>query len=250
MVRNRLADVLGTVGTAAVRPRRFFDESDRAFDGTVVLLVVVAYAFFLAIGMLGLGYGVAASVDATITVDNPSYPGDSACSQLDDGERAQSSSLCDEPATIERDIGEIVLEVMKQRVPGLFFGVFFLWLILGALFHVTTALAGGSGDFGNSLSVAAWSFVPTFVQTTVTIGIVLWTVASEDYAGSVAQLTAQLETSIDSIGPSTLLAGGIATAWQWYIVTYGLANGRDLPLPEAAAASGIVVWGLFALSTL
>jgi hypothetical protein len=115
------------------------------------------------------------------------------------------------------------------------------WFLFGALLHVASRLAGGSGAFSNA--VAAYGLGPIVVISgcllVLAVGYTL-TPLAPDFQ-TIEAYRDFLDRTESGVEPySTLLTA----LWQWYVWTFGLKHARDLSTSRAAIAAGTVALGI------
>ncbi|MFC7136110.1 Yip1 family protein [Halobaculum litoreum] len=230
--------------TPLLRPHRYFE----AHDGSPPVahaLAAVAVVTLVTAGAVAVFLGeFAAALDVTVTVDNPAYPGDPFC---ENSAFETTPTGCDEPATVEREVGALVAAEYGWLPGAAFLVVPLFWLLHGAALHVGSALAGGEGAFGDTLVVAGWGLVPGLVRV-VGVGALLVhrlrTTPLPDTPDGAADALAAAFAGLDAVG---LLAAGVVAIWAGAVRLYGLAAARDLSTGEAAAVVGVLtVLGLLA----
>ena len=251
MALQALRNALLILGQATLRPDEFFAEHDLAYDPFPAILIGAGFAAFLAGAVVAIGLVMAATIDVTVTIDNPDRPADWVCEQQGTDATSPWYDRCQEPESIERAVGPMLLDIALARVPLLMLVALFFWPILGAMIHVTSWAAGGTGPVSNSLSVAAFGLIPEAVRTILVIVVFYFTFDSATLTGDTpAAVVPQLLTTMTAIGPIILFLSIITSAWQLYILTYGLKHGRNLSIGRAAAAGATVVGLLLVIELL
>ncbi|MFD1641694.1 Yip1 family protein [Halohasta litorea] len=228
-----------------VSPRAFFAERPPADTIGVSVVLVVLFSGCLVGGMLMLGSILAGTVDATVTMDNPAHTPSSFCDQPRDDPDSPLYDGCDEPETVERDAGPLLQEAVTEYtwigivVPPV------LWGAAGAVLYGAGRAAGGTPSFGGALSLAGWATIPEFFR--LAVGLVAIRLALVDLTVTdVDQLEAAMLSAFAPIEPILLVASLLTAAWQWQILSGGLAEEADIPW-RAAAAGVAVPLGLFVL---
>lgn len=251
MALQALRNAIVILGQATLLLDDFFAEHELAYDPFPAILIGAGFAVFLAGAVVALGVVMAATIDVTVTVDNPDRPADWVCDQHGTDATSPWYDRCQEPETIDRAVGSMLLDIALARVPLLMLVALFFWPILGAMIHVTSWAAGGTGPVSNSLSVAAFGLVPEAIRTILVIALFYITFDAATLTGDTpAAVVDQLLTTMTAIGPIILFLSIITSAWQQYILTYGLKHGRNLSIGRAAAAGGIVVGFLLIIELL
>lgn len=232
-----------------VSPGAFFEERPPAETLSIAAGVVVAFAVCLVVGFLLLGSMLAGAIDATVTMDNPDRPPDWVCERHADDPDSAFSDGCDEPATIERDAGELVRGVIHEHLWIAVVGPFVLWPIAGVVLFGAGRLAGGSPSFSGTLALAGWAALPEFVR--LGVGLVsLWYVLSGVTITNPERGAAALEAVMGPVEPVLLAASLVTFCWQWYLLTGGLEQEAEISRGAAAFAVGVplAIFTLFGLA--
>jgi len=228
-----------SVTTFLLRPRQFFDRRADRLDGVEggVLAVVLSLIFTVLLAVVLRLF--ATQFTGTTTVDNPAYPGDTFC---ENGVGGTTPMGCDVSPTVTREISALVWEQATQVLPGLFVGLLILWFLLGVALYVAALVAGGSGDFGETLAVTAWGLIPTVAVGVVAGAALVGFAATADLSGSSPQaLLAQVRGFQAGVSGLTFLAIQIAgAAWQAIVWAGGLRVVHGLSRFGAVAVSLVV----------
>lgn len=225
------------------RPDRYFGERTASLGRGIAvgLLTVVA----LLAGVYALGWVFTANIDGTVTVDNPSYPGDAFCDGDSPGEFTPHG--CDEPEQVERNIDQFIWQAVGSVAGQLAIGLPIVLLLVAGALHAGTWLANGEGPFGHTLAVAAWGLVPTLGGMVVAL-VALWltfdpiTVGEQGPSALRDQAIAQLDT-MRLVGQ---VSGVLTMVWGATIWRFGLYHERDVS-GSAASAVAVTVAVLFLL---
>ncbi|WP_440770971.1 YIP1 family protein [Natronorubrum sp. DTA28] len=223
-------------------PASFFDERPPAETLPVAAGIVVLFALCFVGSILLIGTMLAGSVDGTVTMDNPDRPPEQVCNTH--GEMTG----CDEPETIERDMGSMVQEAAHDVLWIGLVGPFVLWLVGGVVLFGAGRLANGDPSFAGSLALAGWAALPEFFRLAAGLGG-LWfalegmTITDPDRAATA------LESAVAPVQPVLLLASLVTLGWQWYLLTGGLTREAEISRAAAAVSVGVPLglFGLFAL---
>lgn len=235
--------LLRAIETALLAPRRFFAESPHRDSLGAAVAIVVFVAAAVTLGIVLLGGILEATVDATVTIDNPDRPDDWVCDQLGNDTDAPMYDACQEPARIDRDLGTMLREATGEFLHYGFLGVGIWWLVAGGIVHVGARLAGGRGSIGESLSVAAWALLPELFRLAVgLVGIYYALSETTVRATSPEGFREELLSAFAAIEGPLLAASLLTIAWQWWILRGGIAERHDL---STAAAGGVA--GIFAV---
>jgi hypothetical protein len=223
--------------TPLLRPDRYFAERTTTLGRGVAVGLVTIIA--LLVGIYVLGWIFTVNIDGTVTVDNPAYPGDAFCDGDSPGDI--STSGCDEPAEVERDIDRIIWDAFGSVAGQVAVGLVIVGILVAAGLHLGVALADGEGPFGRTLAVAAWGLAPTVAGMAVTL-LVLWftfdpvTVSSRQDPSVFRDVVGQL-AAMRRAGQVT---GVLAMAWGAVVWRFGLLHEHDLPGTVASMIAGIV----------
>lgn len=231
--------------TPLVRPDRFFAECD--LDGFHVLVVLTAVIFGMLAIFYGIGWVMTDRIDGTVRVDNPERPSDMFCeSDFDFG--AQDD--CSEPKKIERNVDPLLWDAWGSMIGRLLIGLPILWLLLGALLHAGSWLAGGENGAFPSFGVAAWGLVPSLAGGIVAVVVVYATF--DPITVTPANQETVLETakaSLRGVRSVGWLLTVLTSAWTAIIWRFGLEHERGLSgmaawSVAASVAAILVVFGL------
>ncbi|AUX09047.1 hypothetical protein AArcSl_1416 [Halalkaliarchaeum desulfuricum] len=230
-------------------PREFFRERRFATSAAAGFVVVLALAIVLAASVWYLGGLLAASTDATVTMDNPDRPPEWVCDTHGDDPDSIMAENCDEPATIERDAGSLLWEAAGEYVVPVFFFTLLVWPIGGVVLFAAARIAGGDGGFLATLGVAAWGAVPEFFRLAAGLAGLTYVLSTTTFTGPVESFPDQVLAALAPLELPLLVASMLTLLWQWYLLSAGIGEVHDLDWPAAAFAVGIplAAWGLFGL---
>ncbi|ELY45024.1 Yip1 family protein [Natronorubrum sulfidifaciens] len=224
-------------------PATFFDERPPAETLPIAAGIVTLLALCFVGSILLVGAMLAGSVDGTVTMDNPDRPPEPICDMQ--GEMMDEAMDCDEPETIERDMGSMVQEAAYDYLWMALIGPFVLWLVGGVVLFGAGRLANGGPSFAGSLSLAGWAAVPEFFR--LAVGLLGLRIALEDMTiTDPDRAVTVLEAALASIQPVFVLASLATLGWQWYLLTGGLRREAELSRAAAAVSVGVPL-GLFGL---
>ncbi|QLD90191.1 YIP1 family protein [Natronomonas salina] len=223
---------------ALLTPKRFFAESEHRRDAWNALVVVSVIALIATASYGGMGLLFASSLDATVTVDNPERPPEWAC---ETPTLEMNEEDCQRPAEIERDAGDLLLEMWVQYIPHVFLGTYAAWLLVGSLLFGMGRLMGAGVRWSDTLVVWGWAMLVDLLQAFVALGFVAWLTAGRTVtAETEAELLAEVEAmaaAVPEFNPLPLLVG----AWQIVVVGYGLSETQDISVVHAALAAAAVL---------
>jgi len=149
--------------------------------------------------------------------------------------------------------GDVTSELWGALV-GQLVGLVFLtalgWLILTAIIHVVARAAlSHDGRFGATLTITAWGFVPTVVPTVVGFAALLFTLSNVTVSTPAAFL-ADFEQAFADTLPIRIAVGFLATGWQAYIYTHGLAVEFDASTESAGLLAVVVAYSFWLLGLI
>ncbi|MWV65820.1 YIP1 family protein [Halorubrum sp. JWXQ-INN 858] len=243
-----LAALVAVVSAALDRSRDHFRGRDAVSVGVAVLLVG-GVAVGTALGIVGLGLVFDATIDETVTVDNPDQPPEWVCESEVHGEESPVTAGCDRPDRIDVDVGA----ELRDAAAGLFhyglIGVVVWWGVFAGVLHGGARIAGGNGSFADSLVVAAWAIVPELLRVGIGLAVIGYALATADVGGGGFETIAADVTAAIGGASGPLFAASVATvAIQWFVVVGGLEATHDLDRLTAGVLAG-VFGGLLLAST-
>ena len=228
-------------------PRQFFEASPVTTSPPLGFALVALFALALVASILYLGGLFAATVDVTVTVDNPDRPSEHHCEVF--GDDSIHGDACDEPAEIERDAGEILREMAHEYVGHAFVMPFVLWALSGTILFVAARVTGGTGSAVKTFGVAAWAVIPEFLRLIAGLVALRYALRRSEFTGPVETLPEQFLTVVAPVETPLLVVSLLVLCWQWYLLTGGIREVHDLSRPAAAVAVGVplAVWGAFVI---
>jgi len=87
------------------------------------------------------------------------------------------------------------------------------WVVLSALVHMISSLLGGYGGFVRTLKVMSFGYLPKIILFPLNQAVI------------------RLSGSL--LNPATVIMGIASTAWEIYIMTFGVKNARDIRTDKA-----------------
>ncbi|WP_331236207.1 Yip1 family protein [Natronorarus salvus] len=244
-------DSLVLVRDALARPDRFFRERRVGTSLAAGFVIALVVAVGMTAGLAGVGWLFTGSIDATETVDNPNQPPEWVCDQHADDPNSAFGNACEEePDEIEIDVGEVVWEEFVGFLPWVFVGSLLVWPVAGAVLFLVGRLAGGDGDFGDTVAMAAWGMLPELFAVAVALVDVYVALRGTTFTGSPESIVADLEATTDGATWRATLGSLFVAAWQAYVWTYGLKHVHGIPIARAGLAAGAValLWLLIGLA--
>lgn len=218
------------------RPRDFFEHRPAARSFLVALVVVAGVAVALIVGIYGLGVVFDATIDETVTVDNPDQPPDWVCETHD--EDSPLADSCDEPDRIDVDAGAELRDATTGFLHYGPIGALVLWVLFSVPLHVGARLAGGEGSVGDTFVVAAWALVPEVLRMIAGIAVIGYALAVAEVRGdSMEELATDVVAAIGATSEPLLVASAVTIALQWWIVVGGLEVLHDLSRRKAVAVA-------------
>ncbi|WP_276253744.1 Yip1 family protein [Halomontanus rarus] len=238
-----------TVRQFVLSPRQFFRRSP-ATSAAAGFVVVLALAIALTASVWYLGVLLAESTDATVTMDNQERPPDWVCEQHADDPDSVFGSRCDQPETIERDVGSLLREAASEYAGMTFVGTLLVWPIAGAVLFVAARSVGGTGSFLATLAVTGWSALPEFLRLGAGLAGLQYALGRTEFAEPLESFPTQIEAAFASLQLPLLAASLLVLGLQWSVLTAGLEEVHDLPRGVAAVAAGVPLglWGLLFLT--
>jgi hypothetical protein len=224
--------------TPLLRPDRYFGERTASPGRGIAVIALLVIGWVVLV--YGLGGVFAANIDGTVEVSNPAYPGDAFCDG--DGPGDTTPSGCDEPATVERNIDQLIWEAIGSVAGQLAVGFLIVWLVLAGLLHGGSALADGEGGFGRSLAVTAWGMVPALFG--VVVAIVALALTFDPVTVSSGDSPEVLRQQVMAQFGVLRLVGGLSSvvtmAWGATVWRFRLLHQRDISGTAATAVAGTV----------
>ncbi|AWB26780.1 YIP1 family protein [Halococcoides cellulosivorans] len=213
----------------------------------VAVVLVGVLSIVTAASVVAIGAAIAGTIDGPVPVDNPEHPPEWVC----DGDSASAGDVwdCDAPETIDRDPQVIANEAVGGYVPFALAGPPLLWGLGTIVVFAGGRLAGGDPSGGGSAALAGWVSLGEFVRLAVALGA-LWyvlsgvTVSPDHPEAAIETYRTVLEPLRGPLGLVSL----VVLAWQWAVLTRGLARDADISGGWAATVLGIPI-GLIALFT-
>ncbi|WP_418282282.1 YIP1 family protein [Halorubrum sp. DTA98] len=230
------------------------DRSRAGFSGTAVspgvaLVVVCAVTVGTVLGIVGLGLAFDATIDETVTVDNPDRPPEWVCESSVHDDDSPLTAGCDAPQRIAVDAGTELREAAMGHLHYGLFGVPVWWLLFGVVLHVGARVSGGGGSFGDSLVVAAWAIVPELLRLAAGVAAIWYALATAEIAGGTTEsIATDVIAAISTVSTPLAVVSAITITVQWVIVVGGLEATHDLDRGVAAAVAGVFACLAFLLA--
>ncbi|GAB6878944.1 hypothetical protein JCM17823_12180 [Halorubrum gandharaense] len=239
-----LASLRRLGSTVLDRSRGFFEHRPAARSLPVALVVVAIVIVAVVFGIYGLGVIFDATIDETVTVDNPNQPPEWVCETHD--EDSPLGNSCDEPDRIDVDAGSEIRDATTGFLHYAPVGGVVLWLIFGVVLHIGARLADGEGSVGDTFVVAAWALLPEVFRMVAGLAVIHYALAGAEVRDdSMEALGTDIIAALETTGEPLLLASAITIALQWWIVIGGLEVLHDLSRRKAiAVATVFAVLGL------
>ncbi|MBP1985994.1 YIP1 family protein [Halolamina salifodinae] len=223
--------------TPLLRPDRYFEQHDGSPPLAHAAIVVAVVTVAVAAGMAVLIDQFAAALDTTVTVDNPAYPGDSFC----EGSTFENTlSGCDEPKTVERNLGAMVADELSWLAPASVVLVPLWWLIQAGVLYVAGSMAGGSGRFVDVATVAGWGMAPSLLRLVAVLGFTIQRLQSVSVPNNPENAIAVLQSAISGIEVVGIVAVLVVAVWAGAIRIFGLAEAHDVPASTAGVIVGVL----------
>lgn len=230
--------------TPLLRPNRYFAERD--VNGLHAVAIVAVVTLALLATFYGIGLILAAQIDGTVSVDNPERPPDRICESDSD---VFDQSGCDQPRTVERNVDSQIWMAWHGMAGRLLVSVPLAWLLIGALLHMGSWLAGGEQGL-SSFVVAGWGLAPSLASSVVVL-VVLFVTFDPATVTPANQETAleAARAALRAIGPVQEVLTIATSAWSAVIWRYGLTHERGLSGANAWLVAGVVA-ALLAIGAL
>lgn len=236
-----------TLRQLLVAPGEYFRRRRPADTLPYAVALVGLLALATVIGTFLVGSMLAGAVDATVTMDNPERPPDWMC-DADDPESTPAAG-CDEPKTVERDAGSLVYDATTDYAPLLLFAPFLVWVVGGIVLNIAGRIAGGSPSVAGTFALAGWAALPELVRLGVGLAALRYALWNTTIT-SVERAPAALEAAMAPVDPIVTAATILTVAWQWHLLSGGLAIDADVSRGSARVVVGVAlgIWLLLALA--
>jgi hypothetical protein len=228
--------------TPLLHPDDYFESHTPGHSLGLTLALAFLVAAGSTAGVLGIGWVVTQSIDATVAVDNPAHTPDWVCEQQREAFTDQPTPegcAASVPETVERDMGDLVWDAFVDRTPLVFVAIFVVWVVVAGVLHALSAVFGGEGSFVDTLAVAAWGGVPTLAQMVAGLVEISLQIQSLTFGSNPQQVAAEIQRL--AAGGHSLpwyLVAAVVALWQAYLFAFGLVHARDLDLDAAALVAG------------
>ncbi|GAB3410592.1 hypothetical protein GCM10027435_01370 [Haloparvum alkalitolerans] len=246
---STFARLRAALGRAATAPHRFFDRRSPSLGTAVV--VVLAVAVCVSLGIVALGAVFDATIDATVTVENPDRPPEWVCEQhgtdgggdgTDGGTATDGpfASSCEEPEYVDVDAGAELRDAVGGYVHYGFLGVLLWWVFSAGVFHAAARFAGGSARFGASLTAAAWALVPELLRMGAALALLYGALRSATVsAAGMEALADDVLAALATVEPWLVVASLLTVALEWWILAAAGESFHDLSRSSAAVAAAM-----------
>lgn len=236
-----------TLRQLLLHPTDFFERRRPADTLPYAIALVGVLAVATVIATFVVGAMLAGAIDATVTMDNPERPPDWMC-DADDPDSTPAAG-CDEPKTVERDAGALVYDATTDYAVPLLFAPFLLWVVGALVLNAAGRAAGGSPSWSGSFALSGWAALPELGRLVVGLAAIryaLWDTTITSVTGA----TAAFETAMAPVAPIVTGATILTVAWQWHLLSSGLAVDADVHPRAARVVVGVPlgVWLLLALA--
>lgn len=236
-----------TLRQLLLHPTDFFERRRPADTLPYAIALVAVLAVATVVATFVVGAMLAGAIDATVTMDNPERPPDWMC-DADDPDSTPAAG-CDEPKTVERDAGTLVYDAVTGYAPMLLFAPFVMWILGAIVLNVAGRFAGGSPTWIGSLALSGWAALPELGRLVVGVAALryaLW----DTTITNVQQAPAALEAAMAPVDPIVTAATILTVAWQWHLLSGGLAVDADVSRGSARVVVGVAlgIWLLLALA--
>jgi hypothetical protein len=163
---------------------------------------------------------------------------------------------------VESGAGEGFQTIFQAfQLVGVILGFLFtyvIWTLWTGIFYGVSALMDGNGNFGTTMKLVGWGFVPSLVGSVFSLLITVYRFEIEGFnppsANAGPQATQQFIQSLSS-GPLVVLSavlGFVFTLWAGVLWTFAMKHARQLTTRQAAISVAFPVllglagsaWGL------
>lgn len=230
---------------------RFRGDSSGPSSGAIALGAVVLVTLATVGGTLALGVVFDATIDRTVTVDNPDRPPESTCEAFGDDDDSLVADRCDRPERIDVDVGSELRDATTGYVHYGLLGVPIWWVAFALVLHAGARLAGGAGSVADSFAIAGWAIGPELLRLVAGVAAIWYALATTPIEGTAARAIGDEITAAMATMQAPLLAvSAVVIALQWAIVTGGLEAVHDLDRETAATVSGLFAVVAFLLAAV
>lgn len=200
--------------------------ADEPANPTLAVLVVLAVAALVAWSVAATVPLFETNVSGTTVIDNPSYPGDVLC---ENHAFDRTPSSCDEPKTVEKDLGAHAATTTSNLVVPFGLAVVFGWIVAAAVVWAFTGASQGAGTFRDVLSGTAWGFVPFLLPAAARPFLVEPAARAFDFPGTLDGVAAGVRAILVGFESEPLaLLSFVALAWSAYVVAGVALRTRDV----------------------
>jgi hypothetical protein len=238
-VAEHTPEMPSTIQTFLLRPGAFFEQRRDRLNGyrggglALGIAVVVTIVLGVALRLF------ADQFTGTVERDNPARPPDQMCE--DGGVGGITVSGCDEPVTQTVEVGSFIWDYATRALPRLFFGFIIAWIGLIVGLYVGAKLAGGSGQFGETVEITAWGLLPSVIGVAAGgTALVLFAASIDLSASSPELLLEQVRSLQNGLSGLVFLVIQVGTAaWQAYVWAGGLRVVHEISRYAAVAIAVI-----------
>lgn len=228
-------------------PASYFQDRPPAETLLFAAGLVVAYTVVLVGAIWLLGWLLAGTLDATVTMENPDRPPDWVCERHGDDPDSPLGSGCDEPKEVERDAGELLFDATTDLAGYALVAPFLMWMIGAVVLYVAGRLAAGSPSFRGTLALSGWAVLPEFLRLGIAL-VLVYTALADITITDHEQAVDVIEPALASLEPYLVGVSLLTVVCQWALLTGGLVHDAEIPWRTAAVAVAVPLGLFFLLS--
>jgi hypothetical protein len=176
-----------------------------------------------------------------VTVENPERPSEAICEAFGDDDESVFADRCDQPATVDRDVGEELRRAAGECAGYGLIGAPVWWAIFALVLHGGTRIAGGTGSVRDSFAIAAWAITVEVLRLAAGVAVVWYALASTAVGGAtIGAVTDEIVAVVAATRGPLLVASAVVVAMQWVVVVGGWR--RITTSTERLPASAAACW--------
>lgn len=130
-------------------------------------------------------------------------------------------------------------------VIGAFIGTLFMWILYAGIFYGISSILGGEGDFKRVMEFVAYGFIPSLINSVLSIIVISRSLSIENFSMEDPELFQQALLA-DPTMQMVSIIGIILTLWSANIWIFGLVHARNMTVKNAAI-SVLVPVGIYIL---
>ena len=223
-------------------PHRAFDGDSTPLSVAVGTVLLVAVASAVSLSMAATP--IAAAVDGTVTVDNPSRPSELVCEPNTDDAiewNDETPESCTQPKQLERPLAGYAQSAVSGLAVPAFVSVVSAWLLSTAWLF---AFGGGreNGSLATLAGDTSWALVPLLVPAAVRALLLGRTAERHQYGGTIESVEATARSAAAGAPLDPLfVVSAVALLWSGGILAVILQRRRDATRTEAGVVAAVPV---------